>query len=371
MNYILFKNELGQILFSGSARTSFESRGVFAALGTDAQTAKNSCLSTVCFPIRRVSGLGVPEKIYTTREYVGLDGQNTVSSRFDARAITISFDITSYESSSLSGVLNASGSSAEIREMSESRLKEATAYLFRVLSREGTLYFSSGSKIRRIFANQVSVSDFESYGGCARAFSAQFICDNPYFFDETPIRVSCYSIKNNLKYDESAQSWRLDTPTKWGLLENDTIIENSGITRAFPTFIVRAFTSSSSSSEAETENTGEAASSGGSSAPSEGFEILRTDINNPEKVIQKFKICRAMQDGEEITICFDPRSEKGRRYIENSSGESLLSYRSEDSSLSDFYLEPGKNRIIVNNLSENRTISAYLKYENSYIEGGF
>lgn len=386
MNYILFKNELGQILFSGSARTDNASGALSEFLKAEAlKNADSGCPSGVCFPIRAVSGLGVPEKIYTAREYIGLDGQNTVSSRFDARTITIGFDIVTagkivnFDLLSFSGFsAAASGAGTPNRGSAESAnsaepLKDATSYLFRVLSREGTLYFASGTTIRRIFANRISISDFTSYGNRARAFSAQFICDNPYFFDEKAVYVSCYSIKNNLKYDEEAESWHLDTPTKWGLLENDTVIENSGITRAFPTFIIRAASSSSSpSQESETAQTTETAQTNADTSSSAGgFEILRTDINDSEKVIQKFKICRALQDGEEVTLCFNPRSDKGRRYIENSDGESLLNYRSEDSSLSDFYLEPGKNRIIVNNLSENGTISAYLSYENSYIEGGF
>ena len=67
MSYLIFKNNLGEINFSGSG---------------DSDIA-----------VREITGLGTPDRIYQTREYLDFDGQITLSSHFSPRTITISFDV--------------------------------------------------------------------------------------------------------------------------------------------------------------------------------------------------------------------------------------------------------------------------------------
>ncbi len=299
MFYILFKNNLGEIKFSGD--------------GTEP------------FSLTHISGLGLPEREYQTHEYLGLDGQQTVSSRFAPRIITMVFDLKGRNISSL------------------------TAKLYRVLAQEGTLYIVSSNSQRRTHVNQISVDSFTGNGNY-RSFSAQFICDNPYFWDMETIHRPCYKLIKNIKRDSAADLWNLDTPVIWGQISNDTVFNNDGDIKAYPIITIYS--------------KGDAADNG-------GFEILRVDPKNSENIIQRFCLNYAMTDNEKITVCFDSRSDKKRRYISSSQGTNLLNCRSEDSALDQFYLECGENRIIINNLSHGNLLSAYLSYENQYVEGVF
>ena len=298
MSYIIFKNDLGELTFSGDNSSDFA--------------------------IRNISGLGTPEKIYETRRFLDFDGQITTSSRFDARTITMSVDITKGDASALS------------------------ARLYRILSKGGTLYtyFKNGS--RRIEVNQVSVDSFTSHGSLFRSFVIMFVCDNPYFFDALPITKPCYEIQKNICFNPETNSWNLDTLTIWGSNSNDVILNNSGDTAIYPIFTIHSM---------------------GASNDDAGIELLRVDPYNPDNVIQRFKLLYPLSDGEVITLCFNQRSDENRRYIKSSLNTNLLNFRSEDSSLSGFYLEPGENRVILNNLSYGNKLSASLYYDNQYIEG--
>lgn len=299
MFYLLFKNHLGEIKFSGDGSEPFS--------------------------LTHIAGLGLVEKIYETREYIDFDGQQTISSRFAPRTITITFDLTGDNISSL------------------------TARLYRILSCEGVLYVISSNSRRRVNVNQIGVDSF-SKNGKYRSFSAQFICDNSYFWDTSSVNVPCYQLKNNICFDEATSTWNLDTPTIWGESSNDTTFINSGDIKAYPIITVY--------SKGNAEDDG-------------GFELLRVAPDNPDKILQRFALNYALSDGEQITLCFDPYSKERRRYITSSKGVNLLNFRTEDSSLTDFYLDCGENRIIVNNLSRGNLLSAKLSYENQYVEGVF
>lgn len=298
MSYLIFKNELGELTFSGDGSSPLV--------------------------IREITGLGTPDKIYQTREYLDFDGQSTISSKFAPRIITISFDICGED------------------------ISAHTANVYRVLSKPGTLYTYFVGSNRRITVNQISVDSFVRHGSRFRSLVAQLICDNPYFADHIPVSFSCYETGNNLKYDPEADSWHLDTPTVWGIRINDKPFMNSGDIRTYPVFSITSY---------------------GDASSSNGFEILRVNPDNPSEIIQRFCLNYAMSDEETVTICFDSRMGDGRRFVSSSSGKSLLNYRSEDSSLSNFWIDPGENRIIFNNLSEGNTISASVFYENQYVEG--
>ncbi len=299
MFYLIFKNRIGEIKFSGDGLSPFS--------------------------LTQITGLGLPEKNYQTRQYLDFDGQQTISSYFAPRTITISFDLKGQEVSAL------------------------TAKLYSVLSEEGTLYVYSSLSSRRIDVNQISVDSFTGRSSC-RAFTAQFVCDNPYFWDTSTVYEPCYRLINNLSYDSENESWNLDTPVVWGETSNDTIFQNTGDIKSYPIFTIY---------------------SQGDAEDSDGFEILRTDPNDPLNVIQRFSLKYQLSDGEKITLCFDPNSNKKRRFISSSTGANLLNYRGEDTSLSDFFLDCGDNRIIITNYSRGNTLSAYLSYENQYVEGVF
>lgn len=299
MFYMIFKNALGEIEFSGDG---------------------NAPIS-----ITSVLGLGLVDKICQTQEYLDFDGRQTLSSRFEPRTISLSFDLKG-------------GNTAHL-----------AAKLFRVLSREGTLYIISDAAKRRAKVSQISLSEVEKIGSF-RSYSAQLICDNPYFGDAQTNRATCFEATGNLRFDSESGKWNLSEPTVWGQIKNDVIIKNDGDAAAYPTITLTSF------GDAEDEA---------------GFELLRVKPSDKGEVLQRFALCYALSDGERITLCFDPRSDKKRRYLKSTTGKNLLEVRAEDSSLSDFYLDCGENRIIINNLSRGNTLAAEISYENQYVEGGF
>ncbi len=299
MLHIIFKNDLGEIKFSGDGNSPFS--------------------------LTAITGLGLPEKIYQTREYLDFDGQQTISSRFSPRTITIAFDLKGKEVSSL------------------------TAKLYKTLTKDGVLYVISDTSSRRINVHQITVDSF-SQRGPFRSFTAQFICDNPYFWDTATVTKPCYALVGGICYDTENAKWNLDTPAIWGKTDNDTIFNNTGDVKAQPLLTIY---------------------SNGDAADSAGFEILRVNPIKPDEILQKFALNYALSDGEKITICFDPCSDKKRRYIISSKGTNLLNYKTKTSSLSDFYFDCGENRIIINNLSQGNLLSAHIFYENQYVEGVF
>ncbi|MBE7012203.1 MAG: hypothetical protein E7415_05970 [Ruminococcaceae bacterium] len=274
--------------------------------------------------IYELLGLGTPEKTYQTRNYIDFDGQTTISSTFNPRTISMAFDITY----------------GDVSEMS--------AKIYRIFSKGGTLYIDFKNKSRRIEVNQVSVDSFSSHGSSLRSFVVQFTCDNPYFSDNSPITKPCYETVKNICFDNEAQSWNLDTPTVWGTNNNDVILINSGDSLVYPLITVY------STGDADSNN---------------GIELLRVNPDKPDEILQRFAITHALSDGEVISICFNQRSDINRRYIKSNLGTNLLNSRTEDSSLDNFFLVPGKNRIILNNLSYGNVISATVHYDNQYVEG--
>lgn len=298
MSQIIFENDIGTLSFSGDRSAPLA--------------------------ISEINGLGTPDKTYHTRNYIGFDGQTTISSQFAPRTISMVFDIVS----------------GDVSEMSSK--------IYRVFSKGGTLYtdFKNGS--RKIEVNQVFVDSFTRRGNTFRSFVVQLVCDNPYFSDFSPILKPCYGIVKNICYDNETQSWNLDVPTVWGSNTNDVILINAGASRVYPTLTIHCF------GDAENNN---------------GIELLRVNPENPDEILQRFAITHKLSDGEVITLCFNQRSDLNRRYISSSLGIDLLNLRTEDSSLANFFLEPGENRIILNNLSSGNTLSASITYDNQYIEG--
>ena len=298
MSHIIFENDIGTLSFSGDRSASLA--------------------------ISEIIGLGTPEKNYQTRNYIGFDGQSTISSQFLPRTITMAFDIVSGD------------------------VSEISSKIYRVFSRGGTLYVDFKNGTRRIEVNQITVDSFTPHGTTLRSFVVQFVCDNPYFSDDIPVLKPCYETVKNIKYDTESQSWNLSTPIVWGTNNNDVILVNSGDSRVYPTLTVHSF------GNADNDN---------------GIELIRVNPHNPEEVLQRFAITHQLSDGEVITFCFNQRSDLNRRYIKSSLGTNLLNTRTEDSSLADFFLEPGENRIILNNLSTGNILSASISYDNQYVEG--
>lgn len=272
--------------------------------------------------ILALEGLGTPQKTYDTIEYIGYDGVFTTNSKKTSRTINIKFDVVT---------LNL-------------------RHVMRVLDSGGTLYVQCGSVRRKITVNQITVGEPEPHE-IVSTVTAQFICDNPYFNDWKENEVACYSVTKNIKY--SSGSWNLSDKVVWGSLISDGIITNDSDSKIEPVFEIRIV--------GTTENGG-------------GFEILRvndnysTDDTNDDNIIQRLSFNYDTVDGEVITVNLDGRNEKGYRYAVSDKNGSILNYRSDDTSLSKFWLKIGKNRIVVKNSNADSKLNVTMRYNNKYTE---
>lgn len=270
------------------------------------------------FHILALEGLGTPQKTYNMLEYVGYDGIFTTNSKRTSRTINIKFDI---------------GGKSRVQDL---------RHIMRVFDIGGTLYLQCGDIRRKIAVSQINVDEPEDHTVISTV-TAQFICDSPFFNDWEERQVSCYEVINNIKYQDNA--WNLSTPTVWGELRNDKIINIDSDCETEPIFEIRV--------------TGTTSNGG-------GFEILRVSDNSD--IIQRLSFNYDTQDSETITINLDGRNAIGHRYAISDKNGSILNYRSDDTSLSNFKLVPGKNRIVVKNNNLNSRLNVIMRYNNNYAE---
>ena len=122
-----------------------------------------------------IEGLGLAEREYQTASFAGYDGQETVSSKYLARSITISGDVTA---------INAA---EELRRAID------------VLCAEGYLYITDGDMSRRIYCNQVAFPDAERIlRGKIASFAFQLVCDSPFFEDSEDTSRAIYERVKNI-----------------------------------------------------------------------------------------------------------------------------------------------------------------------------
>lgn len=278
------------------------------------------------FKIIALEGLGTPQKVYNTVEYVGYDGVFTTNGKKSNRAINIKFDIGGYNRT------------ADLR------------HVMRVLDSGGTLYLQCGDIRRKIKVQQINVDEPED-NRVISTVTAQFICDSPFFNDWEENEVACYKVTGKIVYTKN--TCNLSTPTIWGELISDRIIDIDSDCESEPIFEIRV---------------------AGTTSNGGGFEILRvndsysTSDTDRKNVIQSLIFDYDTQDGEVITINLDGRNKLGYRYAVSDKNGSILNFRSDDTSLSKFRLVPGNNRIVVKNNNNGSRLNVLMKYNNNYTE---
>lgn len=272
-----------------------------------------------------LEGLGTPQKTYNAIEYVGYDGIFTTDSKRTSRTITIKFDV--------------GGSRAETLRR-----------VMRVFDSPGTLYLQCGDIRRKIGVSQINVDEPED-NRVISTVTAQLICDSPFFNDREENEVACYKVTGKIVY--TANTCNLSTPTIWGELISDRIIDIDSDCESEPIFEIRV---------------------AGTTSNGGGFEILRvndsysTSDTDRKNVIQSLIFYYDTQDGEVITINLDGRNKIGYRYAVSDKNGSILNFRSDDTSLSKFRLVPGNNRIVVKNNNNGSRLNVLMKYNNNYAE---
>ena len=144
-----YKNERGEVILAGGGSSVFR--------------------------VTAAEGLGLCEKDCQTVIYAGYDGQETVSSRYAARCITVSGDISS------------SAAAEELRRAAD------------VLCGEGYLYVLDGDMRRRIYCKSTVFPDVGLIlRGRLASFAVQFMCDSPFFEDAEDMVAAVYARLKNI-----------------------------------------------------------------------------------------------------------------------------------------------------------------------------
>ena len=263
------------------------------------------------FKITAVSGLYVPSKTYGTVRYAEYDGQFTYQSNANARVITLGCDIVS------------------------KNLRSALERAMRVLNRAGTLTLDYGDKVRKIECSQVTVSVSDRSTTHA-VFGVQFVCDDPYFTDEQPVKAGIHGSVNLITNP-------ITLPCMLSSRDTKRIIENAGDKDVYPIVTIRVVKKGTTASATEY-----------------GYKLLN---NTTGKSVHLQYTSKA---GERIVIDFGKRtvtSIKGGTIITN-----IIGNIAQGSELADFYLIPGGNEIEAVDLGTDDESLISLEYENKYVE---
>ncbi|MCI5970328.1 MAG: phage tail family protein [Oscillospiraceae bacterium] len=259
------------------------------------------------FKITALSGIYLPSKTYGTINFAGYDGQLTYQSNSNARIITLGVDILS----------------KNIRTHLEKAM--------RVLNKPGTLILDYGYKVRKIICNQVTFSLSERSATHA-VFAVQFVCDNPYFTDLSPVK---YGIHGSVGLITNP----ITLPCVLSTSDTKRKIINSGDEPVYPVITISV---KQKGIAAEIFNSG---------------YKFKNNTTGKELYLQYIS-----QAGEKIVIDI-----KRRTTLSDINGN-LLSYIHADTVLEDFYLAPGENDIEAIDLGNGDVSRMSMEFENYYIE---
>lgn len=261
------------------------------------------------FGIKAIEGLGLPDVTLNTVQYAGQAGRETLSVSREYRTITISGDIKGKDKD------------------------RAIRKAIKILSAPVDVLIYVGNRKRRLLCRCTSF--IPPYGNrFFKEFVLQIECDSPYFSDTNETKEAVYREEKKLPFDYA--SYFGSSEKAISILTNKAVIINGGDVRAEPVIII--------------QNTG------GTAALSGGIIIQN------ETTGQKITLNYATKQEETVTINIPERK------IYSDDGTNLINKLSNDSYLSDFWLEEGANKISVTANSTAETIVAYCSFYNQYLE---
>ena len=250
-------------------------------------------------------GLGLPPKTYNIVQYAGSAGQRTLSETAQARTITIGGDI---------------GGQYPAQEVTK-----ATKMFYCPVD----VIIYAGNKHRRARCRVTSFS--AEQGHIYRKFTLQMVSDSPYFEDLDAQSIMVHERTNHLLGRFSFES--ASSKIQFSTLTTESDIINLGDVQTEPIFYV-------------SNNTG--------ATITDGFAILKNGGD------QKISVSASIDDGETVTVDIPSRR------ITGSNGRNLIDTISDDTFLSDFWLDVGTNHIEVE--SGNKNLSVRCEYTNQYVE---
>ena len=263
------------------------------------------------FRTLKIAGLGPPAKEFNVTGYAGQPGQTLISEKDLARTITLSGDVT------VPDVIH--------QELSR---------MMRILYFPGKLTIASGNRKRSINCRCTTFDEPERHGRNIASLVLQFTCDHPYFTDEEPRTVNLFHRKDLIQ-----SSFTL--PCVFTERIHRQEVDNAGDFRAEPVITIY------------------------NEYQPAGISLLSLDygveiINHTTG--QKILLERETVPGEVVIIDIPKR-----RITSNLAGDITASI-SQDTFLSDFWLETGRNDVESINYSLGENICVVMQYDNQYIE---
>lgn len=215
--------------------------------------------------------------------------------------------------------------------------------IYRLLSEVGTLYIRREDIVYKLRTNQATVSE-EVKNGDFRVYTAQYVCDDPYFTDEKLHHVPCFELSNHIRYEREKDTWTLGTsekPIVWTSTGSTQRIINNGDTPIEPILTVV-----------------------GVGTPDEDAYIDFV-ISHDSREYARITLDYAPSDGETITLNCDGRSDAGRGIVSSLYGN-ISDRKSNETSLARFRFLEGDNVLSLVYHSSSGSLSAYLEYDVRY-----
>lgn len=264
-------------------------------------------------PLRLLAaeGLGLGGKECNVTSYAGQSGQVLLSEKDAARVITLSFDV-----SAVGG-----------------HLREELSRMMRILYHAGRLTVVSGNRRRVIGCRCTAFEEPERHGRELAALVVQFTCDMPYFTDEVPQSVNLF-----LRSDKVRSSFTL--PCVFTERTNRLLVTNRGDVCAEPVFMVHHAAQDEASALDEAI----------------GLELINHTTG------QRILVEHGTVPDETVTI------DIAERQITSDIDGDITHTLSQDSYLSDFWLDVGVNDVEAVNYNTAARIGVVMRYDNRYVE---
>lgn len=258
-----------------------------------------------------IEGIGIPAKEDTPIVFEGQAGQTIIGSRDLERVITMSLDFYGDE-----------------REVEK---------LYRIIHKPVDILFFLGNRRRRIKGRCKVATDITSiiYHQW-QSVALQFVCDNPYFsdFNDTVKAISANEDQfPNVNLDGE---WYIELPAIATLRSSKASIYNYGDVEIYPLITLQ--------------------NNKVADVLSEESNITLTNLTTGKTITIEYQ----MSAGENITLDLESRA------ITSDINGNIVTYISDDTVLSDFYLAVGKNDIVIEASSADN-IFAIAHYSNQYI----
>lgn len=262
--------------------------------------------------LQEIAGLGPPAKEDTSIVFEGQPGRTLTHTRDIERTITMSLDFYGDE--------------------------RAVEKLFRIIYKSVTLWFYLGYTRRKITGRCINAPDITKiiYRKW-QSIALQFVCDNPYFTDfyETEMAIS-KNIDQFPNYNENGE-WYIQLPAIATLRSSESTIMNKGDIKVYPAITLK--------------NNSQAA------ALADTYGVILTNLTTGKHITLNYDVVA----GELVTI------DLINRKITSTTNGDITNCMSDDTVLSEFYLEVGSNHMSINNLNESSDIFAVAQFSNQYI----